>query len=142
MENDTLKIADFMTEQPQTIHANAPLEHAKLIMREHGIRHLPVVSDWTVVGIVSERDLDQALGFEGLNPCRFVVMDICHGHPYVVHPDAPLTDVVAEMARRHIGSAIVMDGRRPVGIFTTVDACRALAAIARYLRPCWVDEGE
>jgi acetoin utilization protein AcuB len=135
-----LTVQDYMTEQPHTIHAGEPLERAKALMEEHGIRHLPVVNHRTVIGILSERDLNLALGPEGVNRAQLVAMDICHGRPYVVSPAAPLRQVAAEMAAQHIGSVIVMEGTRPTGIFTTVDACRALAALLTPPRPCRADE--
>jgi len=46
---------------------------------------------------------------------------------YSVAPEAPLDEVVSEMASRKYGSAIVMQNEKVVGIFTTVDVCRALA---------------
>jgi hypothetical protein len=33
------------------------------------------------------------------------------------------------MAERKLGSAVVMDGERVVGVFTVTDACQALAAL-------------
>jgi CBS domain-containing protein len=70
-----------------------------------------------------------------------VVMDLCHGRPYIVSPLTPLREAAAEMAARGIGSAIVMDGARLSGIFTTVDACRALAAVLAPQQPCRADSG-
>ena len=46
---------------------------------------------------------------------------------YSVPPDAPLDEVVSEMGGRKYGSAIVMQNEKVVGIFTTVDVCRAFA---------------
>jgi acetoin utilization protein AcuB len=51
--------------------------------------------------------------------------------PYVVDADAPLSEVAATMAERHLGCAIVTEQGRVVGIFTTVDALRAVADAAR-----------
>jgi acetoin utilization protein AcuB len=141
MDADGPFVEDFMTEQPFWIHAGAPLERAKSLMVEHGIRHLPVLNYRTVMGIISERDVDLALGLEGGNQARLVVMDMCHGRPYVVPPKTPLRRVASEMASRAIGSAIVMDGTRLVGIFTTVDACRALAAYLTPAQACHADLG-
>jgi CBS domain-containing protein len=47
-------------------------------------------------------------------------------NPFVVPPDAPLNQVARAMARRKIGSAIVVDGERVAGVFTTTDALLAL----------------
>jgi acetoin utilization protein AcuB len=106
-----------------------PVEQAAALMEDHGIRHLPVMDSRTVVGVISERDLNLILGIEEANPARMVVMDICHQKPYVVEPDTLIREVAEEMAKRHIGSAVVMQGSKLMGIFTTVDACRALASI-------------
>jgi acetoin utilization protein AcuB len=46
-----------------------------------------------------------------------------------VSPDSPLDEVALEMAENRYGSAIIVQDKKVVGIFTTVDACRALAAI-------------
>ena len=45
----------------------------------------------------------------------------------VVVGDAPLDEVASEMARRRVGSAVVVAGTSVVGVFTAVDALRALA---------------
>jgi CBS domain-containing protein len=39
------------------------------------------------------------------------------------------------MADRHVGSALVTRGDKLVGIFTTTDACRALARVLHELHP-------
>ena len=51
--------------------------------------------------------------------------------PYVVTPEQPIEVVVAAMADRKLGSAVVMRGREVLGIFTTVDALHAFAAVLR-----------
>jgi acetoin utilization protein AcuB len=51
---------------------------------------------------------------------------------YSVAPDAPLEEVVAEMGERKYGSAVVMENNKVVGIFTTVDVCRAFAKILQH----------
>jgi acetoin utilization protein AcuB len=48
---------------------------------------------------------------------------------YAVPPDAPLDEVVDTMAEKRYGSAIIVQNNRVVGVFTTVDACRALSEL-------------
>jgi len=48
---------------------------------------------------------------------------------YSVTPDTPIDSVVSEMAARKYGSAIVMQNEKVVGIFTTIDVCRAFAEL-------------
>lgn len=50
------RIADVMTRTPVTIDAEQPFGVALLIMQEGGFRHLPVVTDGELVGIVSSRN--------------------------------------------------------------------------------------
>jgi acetoin utilization protein AcuB len=48
---------------------------------------------------------------------------------YCVSPDAPLVEVAREMAEHKYGSAVVVEGPKVVGVFTTTDALRALVAL-------------
>lgn len=56
---DALKIPteDIMTRQIVTCTAEDDLEYALAQMSEHGIRHLPIVHDKALIGIISARDL-------------------------------------------------------------------------------------
>ena len=49
--------------------------------------------------------------------------------PYTVELTAPLGPVLLEMARLHVGSAIVMRSGRLAGIVTETDICRALGIV-------------
>ncbi len=122
-------IRKFMTAQPYWIHAGEKLTTAQEMMSRHRIRHLPVMDSNKVIGILSERDIKLIAGLDGIDPAQLVVMDVCHGHPYVVGPEALVREVAEVMASKRYGSAIVMQGSKLVGIFTTVDACRALASV-------------
>ena len=53
----SLIVADWMTRHPETIEPDQPAEHAAVLMIHGGFRHLPVVSEGKVVGILSIRDL-------------------------------------------------------------------------------------
>ena len=49
------RLADVMTPAPHTIAPERPFGHALLVMQENGFRHLPVVQDGKLIGIVSSR---------------------------------------------------------------------------------------
>lgn len=57
----TTTVGDVMTCDPQTITPNRPLSHALHLMHEGRYRHMPVVENGYLVGMVSIRD---ALGQE------------------------------------------------------------------------------
>lgn len=50
-------ISDVMTPHPRLISADASAYDAALLMAEHGVRHLPVVEEKRVIGVVAEHDL-------------------------------------------------------------------------------------
>ena len=51
----TTRLADVMTPAPDTVDPDKPFGYALLIMHERGFRHLPVIRDSKIVGIVSSR---------------------------------------------------------------------------------------
>jgi CBS domain-containing protein len=58
----TTRLADVMTPTPETVDPDKPLGYALLRMQERGFRHLPVLREGKVVGIVSARSaMDPAL---------------------------------------------------------------------------------
>jgi acetoin utilization protein AcuB len=117
-----------MTPSPHTIGDEQPLASAHRIMREHRIRHLPVLQGGKLVGIVSERDLHLVETFRDVDPETVAVSEAMTADAYVVRPETTLRSVATEMAERKYGCAVVMTDRKVVGVFTTVDALRALAA--------------
>ncbi len=62
-----------------------------------------------------------------VDPRKVLVSEAMTQDPYVVSPDAALDEVVSTMGESKIGSAVVTQNGKVVGIFTTVDACRAFS---------------
>ena len=121
-------IRDAMTPSPHTIGKDQTLEHASRVMREHEIRHLPVLDGGRVLGILSIRDVYLVETLADADPTKVTVEEAMSAEPYAVAPATPLKEVVAEMAEHKYGAAVVMEERKVVGIFTTVDALRVLAS--------------
>jgi acetoin utilization protein AcuB len=119
-----------MTVSPVVIGIDDTLADARRVMRERGIRHLPVLDAGRLVGVVSQRDLYLAESLAGVDPGTDTVREAMCGEPYTVPPGASLEEVATTMAERRLGSAIVVDRGAVIGVFTTVDALRALAAFA------------
>jgi CBS domain-containing protein len=125
-------ISRYMTKQPWTIARSASLADAHQLMREHQLRHLPVLDQGKLVGLVSVGDLHllETIGAFALEDVA--VDDAMSERPFVVTGDAPLDEVVEIMASKKYGSAIIAGRDGVEGIFTTVDACRALASILQH----------
>lgn len=121
-------VKSVMSPFPYSIALNAPLLEARKLMLEHRVRHLPVTKDHELKGIITDRDIKLLLGpeMDYPNPRELTVEDAFVANPYVVDINQPLSDVVLDMAERHIGAAIVTGHGRLAGIFTVSDACRVL----------------
>jgi CBS domain-containing protein len=130
-------VQDYMSVAPVVVASDRTLAEAHRLMRERSIRHLPVVDHGRLVGVVSQRDLYLLETLKGVDPGTELVREAMAPEPYAVAPDAPLDEVAAEMAERKYGSAVVVDRGAVIGLFTTVDALRALAAVVgrRRARP-------
>jgi len=124
-------VRKHMTLSPQVVSSAHTLAQAHQIMRERNIRHLPVVDDGRLVGVVSQRDLYLLETLKGVDPAEETVEEAMSPEPFSVSPDAPLEEVALAMAEHKYGSAVVVDQGVVVGLFTTVDALRALAAVLR-----------
>jgi len=122
-------IASYMTRSPVLVDRTTTMARALRTMDEQGFRHLPVVEAGNLVGCVSKRALKIVENMRGVDSAMCVVGDFILGPPYAVSPDASLREVARAMAENKYGSAVVVEGGEVVGVFTTTDALRALAAI-------------
>lgn len=128
------QVREYMTPTPHTIAAETSLHRVQEIMREHHVRHLPVKKGESLVGIISDRSVKSALGFAGKN--GLTAEDIMIRDPFSVAPQTNLDEVVAAMAEEKYGCALIRDDDgKLVGIFTTVDACRALRQVLETFYP-------
>lgn len=118
-----------MTRSPHTIGHHRTLADAHKLMEEHAIRHLPVLESGKLVGIVTDRDLTLVETLRGLDAEKVKVSDAMSQDVFTVSQRAAVRQVAKEMSDHKYGSAVVMEGDRVVGVFTTVDALSALSLI-------------
>jgi acetoin utilization protein AcuB len=118
-------IQKYMTTSPHSIGTDQPLAKAHEMMRELDIRHLPVLLGGQLVGILTDRDLALIESMSGVDPRKVTIEDAMTSSVYSVEPGTPLDEVVATMGARKLGSAVIMQNGKVVGIFTTVDLCSA-----------------
>jgi acetoin utilization protein AcuB len=118
-----------MTKKPHCISRSEPLHEAHRLMRARHVRHLPVLDEERLVGIVSERDLYLLETLRSVDPGKEPVAEAMTEHPFAVGPDTPLLTVLEEMRRKKYGSVVVVDKNEVVGIFTRTDALKALEAL-------------
>jgi acetoin utilization protein AcuB len=124
----------------QEVHAVAPqhtIADALALTRTHRIRHLPVVENEKVVGIVTERDLRLAAppvwavnGEEvraALSSKK--VGDVMGTHVITATPGTPIEEAAKLLYENRIGCVPVLENDRLVGILTESDLLRALVEL-------------
>jgi acetoin utilization protein AcuB len=119
-------VRQFMTPSPHTIARNRSLSAAASLMRQHQVRHLPVLDGGKIVGVLSQRDLLLIESLPGVNPTDVRVEEAMVQDVFAIGPDTPVGEAIETMIDRKLGSAIVSEGERVLGVFTTIDALRAL----------------
>ena len=128
---------DVMTPNPMTIRSQATVAEAWDLMGEMEIRHVPVVDDGTLVGMLSDRDLGRLdvtrmLVAEGADALRqelaTPVAKLMSLDVIAAEPETELGDIVDVLVEHKVGALPVVhpDTRELVGIISYVDVLRAL----------------
>jgi acetoin utilization protein AcuB len=132
MEQERLRVEEFTTPNPITATENTSVEEMVQLMKENGIRHLPITRGEQVVGIISDRDLKVAMGLNAQERRLIRAADIMVCEPVTVRSETTIDEVALEMSKNKIGSVIVNDSDDNFfGIFTATDALNALVEVVR-----------
>jgi CBS domain-containing protein len=114
-----MQVRDALAARPVvTVKDTDTLERASRLMLENGCRHLPVLSEGELVGVLSDQDV---VAFHGYGGLRAPVARAMTREPLTARPEEPLADVARAMAQRKVGCLPILEGRALVGILTTTD---------------------
>ena len=117
-----------MTAAPYAIDVDEDVVTARVVMTEHGIRHLPVTSNGKIAGVITDRDIQVAGALAGEREAPLLVREVCHMPAYVAESSEALDSVLLEMAARQLSSTVVVDhSGKLAGILTLTDVCRLFA---------------
>jgi CBS domain-containing protein len=123
LDGDLLPVRALMTPAPiLTAGPDEPLDIVRLLMQGRPCRHMPVVDGGKLVGIVSDRDLLEVAGREGV--AEMVARDVMTASPLTVPPGMAAADAGALMVAESIGALPVVRDTTLVGILTAVDFMR------------------
>jgi acetoin utilization protein AcuB len=123
----SLSVRDVMTKDLVTVTRKESARRAWETMRDRRIRHLPVVENGRLVGILSDRDLRAVLLSPGL--AGATVGELMSERPTTTRPEAPVEDAASLLVVKKIGCLPVMEGERLVGIVTETDLLAVLVEL-------------
>jgi acetoin utilization protein AcuB len=123
-------ISDMMKTNIVSIPSTTSLAEARRIMDAHNIKRLPVIDRTHLVGIVTKDDLDKMgpskLTTFSVNELvymlnKITVKDVMHTDVVTIPPDTTIEEGVALAQSKKIGSLLVVEDGRVIGIATTND---------------------
>lgn len=130
----SMSIRQWMTPNPVSVTPETTVPDAALIMRKGGFRRLPVLENGRLVGIVTDRDLKEAmpssatsLSIWELNYllAKLPVREVMSRPVITVDEDATLEQAARLMLENKLGGLPVVSKERLVGIVTVTDVLRA-----------------
>jgi acetoin utilization protein AcuB len=129
-----LLVKDSMTREVVVLSPQTTAAEALALCRERRIRHLPVLGEDRLVGIVSDRDLRSAapaLGDPGRASAleRIRASDVMTRDVVTARPDDPIEEAANKMRERRIGCLPVVEDGALVGIVTSSDVMEALVQL-------------
>jgi acetoin utilization protein AcuB len=131
-----------MSKNVVTIDANDAMQDAMRVLKEHGIRMLPVMKKGKLVGIVTDRDLKKASASDATTLeihellyllTKIKVNDIMTRDPIAVPPDYTVEETARVLLDGKIsGAPVVDDYGQVVGIITQTDLFRVLISLTGF----------
>ena len=131
-----MRVSDLMSPMPITVGPETPMLDARQRMLDERIRHLVVVADDLLVGIVTDRDIRLNLASPATSLsvwelhhllAKLTVRDVMTRAVLVVDPDRPAAEAARIMLSHKISALPVTDGDRLVGIITESDFVRLVS---------------
>jgi acetoin utilization protein AcuB len=131
-------VADWMTRKVFTVAPDSGVSEAVTLMKEKKIKHIPVVKDEKLKGIISDRDIKEfspskatALDMYELHYLLATtkVKDIMKTKVLTTTPGTPVEEAAMSMYDKGVGSLPVLEGGKVVGIISDRDIFRVLVDI-------------
>lgn len=137
-----LRVRDVMSGSPVTIPPSMSVYEAHTLMQQRKVRHLPVLKDGCLVGIVSDRDIRLVLPSPATSLAvweirhlldKLTVSEMMTYFVMTTAPDRLMTEAVGRMLGHRVGALPVVENRRVVGILTRTDVLRAFRRLSSTL---------
>jgi len=133
-----LQVKDLMSNTLEVVSPDAHLHDVLTKMNQAGFRHLPVVNNDKLVGIITDRDVRLALNSPVVDQQRDVkresvldevpVKDCMTADPQCVSPDTAAHEVADLLSLNKFGAMPVVDEGKLVGMISYVDYLKHFAA--------------
>ncbi|WP_418953811.1 CBS domain-containing protein [Streptococcus sp.] len=136
-----MAVKDFMTRKVVYVSPDTTVAHTADMMREQGLRRLPVIENDRLVGVVTERTMAEAspskvtsLSIYEMNYLlnKTKIRDIMARDVVTVSPYASLEDAVYAMMKNQVGILPVVEVGQVFGVITEKDVFKAFLEVSGY----------
>lgn len=136
-----MAVKDFMTRKVVYVSPDTTVAHIADMMREQGLRRLPVIENDRLVGVVTERTMAEAspskvtsLSIYEMNYLlnKTKIRDIMARDVVTVSPYASLEDAVYAMMKNQVGILPVVEAGQVFGVITEKDVFKAFLEVSGY----------
>lgn len=136
-----MAVKDFMTRKVVYVSPDTTVAHTVDMMREQGLRRLPVIENDRLVGVVTERTMAEAspskvtsLSIYEMNYLlnKTKIRDIMARDVVTVSPYASLEDAVYAMMKNQVGILPVVEAGQVFGVITEKDVFKAFLEVSGY----------
>jgi CBS domain-containing protein len=119
-------VEELMTRKLVTLSEDDDVVRGDDLLAKYDIRHLPVVREGKLVGLVSQRDLIRALARHERTPGSppVQVRDIMTRSPETLRPTSSVREAIHKMLDHKFGCVPVVEGDKLVGLLTETDLIR------------------
>ena len=131
MKQLIVPVEEFTTPDPISIEETMGLEELLRLMSSNGNRHLPVMRDGELAGIISDRDVRLFAGMPLEDRKGLTAGDIMTEDLLSIDASTPLDEAAMLMSAHKVSSLIVREDDQFLGIFTATDALNALVEVLR-----------
>lgn len=121
-----MQIREIMTKSVRGVAPELDAEEAWQYMHQSHVRHLVVIKQGKVLGVVSDRDLGGELGKRLRKD--YSVRELMTPHAIALEPETDVRDAAKILRDLVIGCVPVMEGDQLLGIVTTSDLLNVVAA--------------
>ena len=115
------KVRDIMSAAPLCMAPGESVSTAASAMKQHGIGTVLVLTDGSVSGLVTARDIAVRVLAENRDPRTTLIGDICSSEPLVLGPDDDLAEASRLVRDRAVRRIPVLRDGTPVGVVSIGD---------------------
>ena len=135
-------ITNIMTNQVYTVYVNTSLAEVEHIMKKKHIRHIPIVEEGNIIGIVSLTDLQRLSYTSSFAEVEDAMEDdiaiydmlsldqVMVRNPFCIQKSATVGDACDVLIKMDFHALPVVEGKELIGIVTTTDLLKYFSGIS------------